>query len=74
MDIVVEVLGFQNEAELPTFRDYILGAFEKGKSVVTSDKAVLARFSKELWAAAKNMAGNCDSRPASAAASQSYGR
>ena len=53
VDIVVEVLGFQREAELPTFRDYILQAFEKGKSVVTSDKAVLARFGKELWAAAK---------------------
>src|SRR5215475_14724202 len=53
VDIVVEVLGFQHEGELPTFRDYILQAFEKGKSVVTSDKAVLARFGKELWAAAK---------------------
>ena len=53
VDIVVEVLGFQHEAELLTFRDYILRAFEKGKSVVTSDKAVLARFGKELWAAAK---------------------
>jgi len=53
VDIVVEVLGFQHEADLPTFRDYILRAFEKGKSVVTSDKAVLARFGKELWAAAK---------------------
>ena len=53
VDIVVEVLGFQHETELPVFRDYILRALELGKSVVTSDKAVLARFSKELWAAAK---------------------
>ena len=53
VDIVVEVLGFQHEAELPIFRDYILRALERDKSVVTSDKAVLARFGKELWAAAK---------------------
>jgi homoserine dehydrogenase len=53
IDIVVEVLGFQHELELPLFRDYILRAFERGKSVVTSDKAVLARFGKEIWAAAK---------------------
>jgi homoserine dehydrogenase len=30
-----------------------LRAFERGKSVVTSDKAVLARFGKEIWAAAQ---------------------
>ena len=53
VEIVVEVLGFQHEAELPIFRDYLLRALERGKSVVTSDKAVLARFGKELWAAAK---------------------
>jgi homoserine dehydrogenase len=53
VDIVVEALGFQQEAELPLFRDYILRAFERGKSVVTSDKAVLARFGKEIWAAAQ---------------------
>jgi homoserine dehydrogenase len=53
IDIVVEVLGFQHELELPLFRDYILRALERGKSVVTSDKAVLARFGKEIWAAAK---------------------
>jgi homoserine dehydrogenase len=53
VDVVVEVLGFQHEAELPVFRDYLLRALETGKSVVTSDKAVLARFGKELWAAAK---------------------
>ena len=53
VEIVVEVLGFQQEAELPIFRDYVLRAFERGKSVVTSDKAVLARFGKEIWAAAQ---------------------
>src|SRR5438132_7684809 len=53
VEIVVEVLGFQHEAELPIFRNYILRALERGKSVVTSDKAVLARFGKEIWAAAK---------------------
>jgi homoserine dehydrogenase len=53
IEIVVEVLGFQHEVELPLFRDYILRAFERGKSVVTSDKAVLARFGKEIWTAAQ---------------------
>jgi homoserine dehydrogenase len=53
VEIVVEVLGFQHEGELPIFRNYILRALERGKSVVTSDKAVLARFGKEIWAAAK---------------------
>jgi homoserine dehydrogenase len=53
VEIVVEVLGFQREADLPIFRDYIVRAFERGKSVVTSDKAVLARFGKEIWAAAQ---------------------
>jgi homoserine dehydrogenase len=53
VEIVVEVLGFQQEAELPIFRDYVLRAFERGKAVVTSDKAVLARFGKEIWAAAQ---------------------
>jgi homoserine dehydrogenase len=53
VEIVIEVLGFQDSSALPVFRDYILRAFEKGKSVVTSDKAVLARFGKEIWAAAQ---------------------
>src|SRR5947208_6879591 len=51
--IVIETLGFQDQAELPIFRDYILRSFEKGKSVVTSDKAVLARYGKEIWSASK---------------------
>jgi homoserine dehydrogenase len=53
VEIVIEALGFQEPSQLPTFRDYFLRAFRKGKSVVTSDKAVLARFGKELWAAAQ---------------------
>ena len=53
VEIVIEVLGFQHETELPIIRNYLLRALERGKSVVTSDKAVLARFGKELWAAAE---------------------
>ena len=54
IDIVIEALGFQAASHLPQFRDYILRAFRNGKSVVTSDKAVLARYGKEIWAAAKS--------------------
>ena len=54
VDIVIEALGFQSATHLPQFRDYILRAFRNGKSVVTSDKAVLARYGKEIWAAAKS--------------------
>jgi homoserine dehydrogenase len=54
IDIVIEALGFQSTRQLPQFRDYFLRAFRRGKSVVTSDKAVLARYGKEIWAAAKN--------------------
>ena len=53
IDIVVEALGFQSAAQLAKFRDYILRAFTNEKSVVTSDKAVLARYGKEIWVAAK---------------------
>jgi homoserine dehydrogenase len=53
IDIVIEALGFQTALQLAQFRDYILRAFRNGKSVVTSDKAVLARYGKEIWAAAK---------------------
>jgi homoserine dehydrogenase len=51
--IVVEALGFQKPSQLTTFRDYFLRAFKNGKSVVTSDKAVLARYGNEIWAAAR---------------------
>ncbi len=46
-------MGFQSASQLPQFRDYFLRAFRNGKSVVTSDKAVLARYGKEIWAAAE---------------------
>jgi homoserine dehydrogenase len=52
VDIVIEVLGFQEPGQLEGFRDYILRAFQRGKSVVTSDKAVLARYGAEIWEAA----------------------
>ena len=53
IDIVIEALGSQSAAHLPQFRDYILRAFRNGKSVVTSDKAVLAHYGKEIWSAAR---------------------
>jgi homoserine dehydrogenase len=53
VDIVIEALGFQEPAELAQFRDYFLRAFQQGKSVVTSDKAVLARYGSEIWEAAQ---------------------
>jgi homoserine dehydrogenase len=53
VDIVIEALGFQSARQLPQFRDYILRAFRNRKSIVTSDKAVLARYGEEIWAAAK---------------------
>ncbi len=53
VDIVVEVLGAQQEKDLSVFKGYLIRAMEGGKSVVTSDKAVLAKFSAEIWAAAR---------------------
>jgi homoserine dehydrogenase len=53
VEIVIEALGFQEPAQLARFRDYLLRAFAKGKSVATSDKAVLAHYGAELWEAAK---------------------
>ena len=53
VDIVVEALGFQKPSQLRQFRDYFLRAFRNGKSVVTSDKAVLAHFGMEIFAAAE---------------------
>ena len=53
IDIVVEVLGSQDESHLALFRDYIIRALQKGKAVVTSDKAVLARFGREIREAAR---------------------
>jgi homoserine dehydrogenase len=53
VEIVIEALGLDETSQLPTFRDYVLRALEKGKPVVTSDKAVLARYGEDIWAAAK---------------------
>ncbi len=53
IDIVIEALGYQHASELRQFRDYILRAFRNGKSVVTSDKAVLAKYGRQIWAAAR---------------------
>lgn len=53
IDILVEALGATEEKDLAQFSDYIIRAFKNGKAVVTSDKAVLARFGKEIWAAAE---------------------
>lgn len=51
--IVVEALGSEEEGQLSHHRDYIVRAFQQGKGVVTSDKAVLARHGKEIWEAAR---------------------
>ena len=53
VEILIEALGFQTPAQLAQFRDYFLRALRNGKSVVTSDKAVLARFGREIWSAAE---------------------
>jgi homoserine dehydrogenase len=52
-EIIVEALGSQEEGELSAFKDYIIRSLQRGKSVVTSDKAVLAKFGREIWAAAR---------------------
>ena len=52
VDIIIEVLGAQDPSALSAYKDYIVRAFENGKDVVTSDKAVLARFGNEIWPAA----------------------
>lgn len=51
-DIIIEALGSEDERDLASFKDYIIRSLSNGKPVVTSDKAVLARFSKEIWEAA----------------------
>lgn len=53
IEIVIEALGCEDATQLSAFKDYILRAFQKGKSVVTSDKAVLAEFGEEIWSAAR---------------------
>ncbi|HEY1371216.1 MAG TPA: homoserine dehydrogenase [Candidatus Binatia bacterium] len=56
--IVVEALGFHDDKELAGFKDLILRALKNGKSVVTSDKAVLARYGAEIWEAARKHGGD----------------
>ena len=56
--IIVEALGFHDEKELASFKDLILRALKNGKSVVTSDKAVLARYGAEIWEAARKHGGD----------------
>ncbi|HEY2989636.1 MAG TPA: homoserine dehydrogenase [Candidatus Binatia bacterium] len=56
-DIIVEALGFQDEKDLAGFKDLIVRALKKGKAVVTSDKAVLARYGREIWEAARKHGG-----------------
>jgi homoserine dehydrogenase len=56
-DIIIEALGFQEEKELLRFKDLIISALKKGKAVVTSDKAVLARHGAEIWRAARKYNG-----------------
>jgi homoserine dehydrogenase len=49
VDIVVEVMGLRNpEKDAPLVKTFILKALENGKSVVTANKAVLARFGREI--------------------------
>jgi homoserine dehydrogenase len=56
-EIIVEALGFQDEKELSRFKDLIVAALKKGKAVVTSDKAVLAKYGGEIWRAARKYGG-----------------
>ncbi|SHJ89904.1 homoserine dehydrogenase [Propionispora hippei] len=48
IDIVVEVMG----GEMPA-KDYMLRALQAGKHVVTANKDVMARYGRELFAAAE---------------------
>ena len=56
-DIIVEALGFQQERQLGAFKDLIIRALKNGKGVVTSDKAVLAGYGREIWAAVEKHRG-----------------
>ena len=48
INVVVELIGGENPA-----RDYILGAMQRGKSVITANKAVLSRHMKQLFNTAR---------------------
>ena len=50
IDIVVELVGGTTVA-----KDFILRAFRAGKTVVTANKALLAKCGAEVFAAAKSM-------------------
>ena len=56
-DIIIEALGFQEDKELAGFKELIIRALKKRKPVVTSDKAVLARYGGEIWEAARRYGG-----------------
>lgn len=53
IEIVVEALGSKQESQLAGFRNFIVDAMKDGKDVATSDKAVLVKYGKELWSAAR---------------------
>lgn len=53
VEVVVEVLGSKKESQLAGFRSLIMDAMKNGKDVVTSDKAVLVRYGREIWSAAR---------------------
>ncbi|MGR3311368.1 MAG: homoserine dehydrogenase, partial [Candidatus Brocadiales bacterium] len=54
VDIVVEVLGLRDpKKDAPMVKSFILKALENGKSVVTANKAVLARYGREIHEKAK---------------------
>lgn len=48
IDIMVELIGGYEPA-----RDFILKAIDKGKNVVTANKAVISKYGKEIFAKAK---------------------
>jgi homoserine dehydrogenase len=56
--IIVEALGFHDDKDVAGFKDLILRALKNGKSVVTSDKAVLARHGAEIWSTARKNGGD----------------
>lgn len=52
-DIVVELIGGCKAA-----KDIVIGALENGKAVVTANKALLAEYGKEIFAAAERYGGD----------------
>lgn len=53
IDIVVEMLGAEHDDHLTLFKEWVLDALSHGKSVVTSNKALLVRYGHDIWAAAR---------------------